>query len=147
MGPSFRATYSRYGEGRRSEEAAVLEEHREGIEQGREEGYPILPSGGCEDKAEEQPQQLPPDEAPRVHHPRDGPNPPRGSLQGKEGQGKGESVLDLREARFVDGKVEMGRYLEGFPFRYFLVVGDVRELPGVLAGVLRSWFGEVVDAS
>ncbi|KAK0118514.1 hypothetical protein ONS95_007405 [Cadophora gregata] len=62
-------------------------------------------------------------------------------------KGKGESVLDLREARFVDGKVEMGRYLEGFPFRYFLVVGDVRELPGVLAGVLRSWFGEVVDAS
>ncbi|KAL5322228.1 hypothetical protein ACEPPN_010200 [Leptodophora sp. 'Broadleaf-Isolate-01'] len=62
-------------------------------------------------------------------------------------KGKGESVLDLREARFVDGRVEMGRYLEGFPFRYFLVVGDVRELPGVLAGVLRSWFGEVVDAS
>ncbi|KAL2064559.1 hypothetical protein VTL71DRAFT_3696 [Oculimacula yallundae] len=62
-------------------------------------------------------------------------------------KGKGESVLDLREARFVDGKVEMGRYLEGFPFRYFLVVGDVRELPGVLAGVLRSWFGEVVDSS
>ncbi|KAI6712893.1 hypothetical protein JHW43_004547 [Diplocarpon mali] len=60
---------------------------------------------------------------------------------------KGESVLDLREARFVDGKVEMGRYLEGFPFRYYLVVGDVRELPGVLAGVLRSWFEEVVDAS
>merc|ERR1712139_38111 len=83
--PSFRATYSRYGEGRRSEEAAVLEEHREGIEQGREEGYPILPSGGCEDKAEEPPQ-LPPDEAPWVHHPRDGPNPPRGSLQGKEGR-------------------------------------------------------------
>ncbi|PBP16626.1 ATPase [Diplocarpon rosae] len=61
-------------------------------------------------------------------------------------KGPGESVLDLREARFVDGKVEMGRYLEGFPFRYYLVVGDVRELPGVLAGVLRSWFGEVVDA-
>ncbi|PBP24206.1 ATPase [Diplocarpon rosae] len=61
-------------------------------------------------------------------------------------KGPGESVLDLREARFVDGKVEMGRYLESFPFRYYLVVGDVRELPGVLAGVLRSWFGEVVDA-
>ncbi|CZT51110.1 related to midasin (AAA ATPase) [Rhynchosporium secalis] len=62
-------------------------------------------------------------------------------------KGKGESVLDLREAKFVDGKVEMGRYLEGFPFKYFLVVGDVGELPGVLAGVLRSWFGEVVDSS
>ncbi|KAI9048875.1 hypothetical protein LZ554_006731 [Drepanopeziza brunnea f. sp. 'monogermtubi'] len=63
------------------------------------------------------------------------------------GKRKGESILDIREAKFKDGKVEMERYIETFPFRYFLVVGDVRELPGVLAGVLRSWFGEVVDAS
>lgn len=60
---------------------------------------------------------------------------------------KGESILDIRQATFKDGRVEMERYIETFPFRYFLVVGDVRELPGVLAGVLRSWFGEVVDAS
>jgi midasin len=44
-------------------------------------------------------------------------------------------------------KLKMNRYLDGFPFGYYLVVGDVRELPGVLATALRQWFAEVVDAA
>jgi midasin len=35
--------------------------------------------------------------------------------------------------------------LDSFPFGYYLVVRDVRELPGVLAGALRQWFAEVVE--
>ncbi|KAL8721540.1 MAG: hypothetical protein Q9225_001794 [Loekoesia sp. 1 TL-2023] len=50
---------------------------------------------------------------------------------GEEGQG-GERKLVVR------------RYLDGFPFGYYVVVGDVRELPGVLGQALREWFGEVV---
>jgi midasin len=37
------------------------------------------------------------------------------------------------------------RYLDGFPFRYYLIVRDVRDLPGVLATALKGWFAEVVD--
>ncbi|KAK5001063.1 AAA ATPase midasin [Elasticomyces elasticus] len=37
------------------------------------------------------------------------------------------------------------RYLDTFPFGYYLIVRDVAELPGVLAGALRQWFAEVVD--
>ncbi|KAB8301531.1 hypothetical protein EYC80_003378 [Monilinia laxa] len=65
---------------------------------------------------------------------------------------KGESVLDLKEAKFVKNEmtgrseVKIERYLDTFPFRYYVVVGDVGELPGVLAGVLRQWFGEVVGS-
>lgn len=65
---------------------------------------------------------------------------------------KGESVLDLKEAKFVQNEmtgrseVKIERYLDTFPFRYYVVVGDVGELPGVLAGVLRQWFGEVVGS-
>ncbi|KAM0175322.1 hypothetical protein ACHAPF_005582 [Botrytis cinerea] len=65
---------------------------------------------------------------------------------------KGESVLDLKEAKFVNNEmtgrseVKIERYLDTFPFRYYVVVGDVGELPGVLAGVLRQWFGEVVGS-
>ncbi len=59
-------------------------------------------------------------------------------------KGKGESVLDLRQVKFVDGKVKIERYLDTFPFQYYLVVGDVGELPGVLATLLRQWFAEVV---
>ncbi|KAB8257115.1 hypothetical protein BDV32DRAFT_160729 [Aspergillus pseudonomiae] len=44
-------------------------------------------------------------------------------------------------------KLKMKRYLEGFPFPYYLVVRDVRELPAVLATALKQWFAEVVDVS
>ncbi|ETN39269.1 uncharacterized protein HMPREF1541_05492 [Cyphellophora europaea CBS 101466] len=59
-----------------------------------------------------------------------------------------ESILDLKEAVFEEGpdgqmKVVTRRYLERFPFEYYLVVRDVRELPGVLGRCLRGWFAEV----
>jgi midasin len=66
---------------------------------------------------------------------------------------KGESVLDLKEAKFVKdeitgrSEVKVVRYLDTFPFQYYLVVSDVKELPGVLATLLRQWFAEVVDSS
>jgi midasin len=72
-----------------------------------------------------------------------------------------ESILDLKEAVYerepmsstsaVDGgkqaemKLRMKRYLDSFPFPYYLVVRDVRDLPGVLATALKGWFGSVVD--
>lgn len=61
------------------------------------------------------------------------------------------SILDLQTASFTkdqDGnpKVETVRYLETFPFRYYLIVRAVQELPSVLAGALRQWFAEVVDS-
>lgn len=65
---------------------------------------------------------------------------------------KGESVMDLKEAKFVKDEntgvsgVKIERYLDTFPFQYYLVVSDVKELPGVLATLLRQWFAEVVDS-
>lgn len=54
------------------------------------------------------------------------------------------SILDLQSVEITkEGKVVRWKYMERFPFRYYLVVRDVRELPGVLAGALRQWFGEV----
>ncbi|KAJ5702978.1 Midasin [Penicillium malachiteum] len=67
---------------------------------------------------------------------------------------KGSSILDLSQASFEadpasggEMKLKMKRYLEGFPFPYYLVVRDVRELPSVLATALKQWFAEVVDVS
>lgn len=66
---------------------------------------------------------------------------------------KGESVMDLKEAKFVKNEitgasnVKIERYLDTFPFQYYLIVSDVKELPGVLATLLRQWFAEVVDSS
>jgi midasin len=66
---------------------------------------------------------------------------------------KGDSVMDLKEAKFLKdettgvSKVKVERYLDTFPFQYYLIVSDVKELPGVLATLLRQWFAEVVDSS
>lgn len=66
---------------------------------------------------------------------------------------KGESVMDLKEAKFVrneetgSSEVKIERYLDTFPFQYYLIVSDVQELPGVLAALLRQWFGEVMDSA
>ena len=64
---------------------------------------------------------------------------------------KGESIVDMSQAVFEDDgsgngeqKLKIKRYLEGFPFIYYLVVGNVQELPGALATALRQWFSEVV---
>ena len=78
---------------------------------------------------------------------------PIGSNTGGDGKGSGEavvkaeqSILDMMSVEFVDGKVVKRKYIETFPFRYFLVVRDVQDLPGVLAQALRQWFAEVVGA-
>ncbi|EOD46386.1 putative midasin protein [Neofusicoccum parvum UCRNP2] len=62
-------------------------------------------------------------------------------------QEKKSSVLDLLDVSFVDGKVVKRRYMDTFPFRWYVVVRDVRELPGVLSTALRQWFAEVVDTA
>ncbi|OKL62401.1 hypothetical protein UA08_03002 [Talaromyces atroroseus] len=68
----------------------------------------------------------------------------------------GSSILDLTQASFEpddsamgtgEMKLKMKKYLEGFPFSYYLVVRNVRELPAVLAMALKQWFAEVVDTS
>jgi len=65
-----------------------------------------------------------------------------------------ESIVDLKEAIFEwedngegrgEMKVRTKRYLEDFPFPYYLVVRDVMDLPSVLATALKGWFGSVVD--
>ena len=64
---------------------------------------------------------------------------------------KGESIMDMSQAVFEpdntgETKLKIKRYLDGFPFSYYLVVGDVRELPSVLAKALRQWFAEIVES-
>ena len=65
--------------------------------------------------------------------------------------GTKQSILDLQTAEFVNDasgemQLKMTKYLDTFPFHYYLIVRDVQELPGILAGALRQWFAEVVDA-
>ena len=64
---------------------------------------------------------------------------------------KGESIMDMTQAIFEpdemgETKLRMKRYLDGFPFGYYLIVGDVKDLPNVLSAALRQFFAETVEA-
>lgn len=59
------------------------------------------------------------------------------------GGGEGDA-LGMRGTKTPTLKIK--RYLDGFPFPYYLVVGDVRDLPGVLATALKQWFAEVIES-
>ncbi|KAK0709105.1 hypothetical protein B0T26DRAFT_720443 [Lasiosphaeria miniovina] len=57
---------------------------------------------------------------------------------------RGTSVLELKEARFgPDGIPVIHRYLDSFPFPYYLIVHHLDDLPSALAALLRTWFAEV----
>lgn len=61
---------------------------------------------------------------------------------------RGDSILDFKGARIVkddqgNSTVVVERYLDSFPFQYYLIVHDIDQLPGALAGLLRTWFAEV----
>ena len=60
-----------------------------------------------------------------------------------------DSILDIKSYSFEMGEsgqvLKETRYLDSFPFNYFVIVRDVRELPSVLASALRQWFSEVSE--
>ena len=65
---------------------------------------------------------------------------------GVSGLAVGEGSGDGRGKEVGKGKgkrLRIRRYLDGFPFRYYVVVGEIGALPSVLAQALRGWFEEV----
>ncbi|KAK2855709.1 hypothetical protein FQN49_004920 [Arthroderma sp. PD_2] len=69
-------------------------------------------------------------------------------------QEESRSIMNLSQATFEsngsgsgDGKWKMKKYLDGFPFPYYLIVRNVQELPAVLSLALKQWFAEVVEVS
>jgi midasin len=60
-----------------------------------------------------------------------------------------DSILDIKSYSFEAGEngqtLKETRYVDSFPFNYFVIVRDVSELPAVLASALRQWFAEVSE--
>ncbi|XP_049392138.1 midasin isoform X1 [Solanum stenotomum] len=51
-----------------------------------------------------------------------------------------KSILDLEEATFQGGDVKLSKYLDSFPFPYYVVLKNIEALPRTLADLLRQWF-------
>jgi midasin len=71
---------------------------------------------------------------------------------GSEGSGTAasqNSILSMQQATYknVDGRMvlQMQRYLDTFPFSYYVVLRDVEALPEVLSGTIRQFFERISD--
>jgi len=51
-----------------------------------------------------------------------------------------DSILELKSISYPNGKLTMSRYIDEFPFPYYLVVRELKALPQVLSDALRQWF-------
>ena len=61
------------------------------------------------------------------------------------------SILTMNQVHYhtdAAGKLQldMSRYIDTFPFDYYVIVRDVQSLPGVLATTLRQWAERIRDA-
>ncbi|KAJ3856471.1 midasin nuclear AAA ATPase [Lentinula lateritia] len=67
----------------------------------------------------------------------------------KSGPSAQGSILSMEKAEFknVDGKMELQlqRYLDSFPFEYYVVLRDVEALPQVLSATLKQFFERISE--
>ncbi|TKY64312.1 Midasin protein [Spatholobus suberectus] len=50
-----------------------------------------------------------------------------------------ESIMDLKEVSFEGGKPKLSKYMDSFPFPYYIVLRNIEALPRTLANLLRQW--------
>ncbi|XP_056176640.1 midasin isoform X2 [Syzygium oleosum] len=57
-----------------------------------------------------------------------------------------ESIMDLMEATFQGANIKFSKYLDSFPFPYYILLRNIEALPRTLADLLRQWF-ELMQSS
>ena len=50
------------------------------------------------------------------------------------------SVLDMQAISFAGGQPNFSKYLDSFPFPFYIILRDLAALPATLASLLRQWF-------
>jgi midasin len=51
-----------------------------------------------------------------------------------------DSIVNMKEATFADGKSKVKPFMEAYPFPYYIVLDDMSNLPSILGDALRQWF-------
>lgn len=67
-----------------------------------------------------------------------------------DGLNSQESILDMSQATYTTGengkmKLQVNKYLDTFPFEFYVVVHHINELPEMLSLILRQYFTELVS--
>ena len=59
--------------------------------------------------------------------------------QNSDGSRK-DSLVNMKEVTFEKGKPVVKRFIEDYPFPYYIILEDMSALPEVLGDALRQWF-------
>jgi midasin len=51
-----------------------------------------------------------------------------------------DSILELQSVAYPDGVLTIRKWIDAFPFPYYIVLRQLRALPAVLSDALRQWF-------
>lgn len=69
----------------------------------------------------------------------------------QQSNGRSSSILSMQTVEYkeVNGsmQLDMKRYLDTFPFEFYVVLRDVEALPGVLSDTLRQWMARVSQSN
>lgn len=57
-----------------------------------------------------------------------------------------DSIMDIIQPVFENEGVTMQRYMENFPFPFYVVLKDINQMPVVLGEALRQWFELVISS-
>jgi len=57
-----------------------------------------------------------------------------------EGKKKKDSIVQMKEVSFENGKPKMKHFIDDYPFPYYMVLEDMTFLPEILGDALRQWF-------
>ena len=56
-----------------------------------------------------------------------------------EGFEKSQSIVDMQSVSFENGKPKFERYLDSFPFPYYVILKNSSDLPRTLGNLLKQW--------
>lgn len=62
------------------------------------------------------------------------------------GGNEANSILKLQSVTYPGGKIKVVKYLENFPFPYYVILSQLAELPEIVADALRQFF-ELVNGA
>ena len=60
-----------------------------------------------------------------------------GNVDGKK---KKDSIVNMKEVSFENGKPKVKYFIEDYPFPYYIVLEEMSSLPEVMGDALRQWF-------
>lgn len=68
-----------------------------------------------------------------------------------DGISSNESILDMNQVNYIpdqygNPQLKINKYLDTFPFEFYVVVHDISELPEMLSIILRQYFSDLVSS-